>query len=130
LLQLKQLGILSNNQTITQSTLLYIQNSNMHTITVEDLKAKIDAGEKLNLLDVREPHEHAAFNIGGQLLPLGLVQALMLDEVEHLKEETVYVYCRSGNRSGQACMMMEPYGFKNVVNVVGGMLAWQEKFPA
>jgi rhodanese-related sulfurtransferase len=129
LLQLKQLGILSNNQTITQSTLLYIQNSNMHTITVEDLKAKIDAGEKLNLLDVREPHEHAAFNIGGQLLPLGLVQALMLDEVEHLKEETVYVYCRSGNRSGQACMMMEPYGFKNVVNVVGGMLAWQEKFP-
>jgi rhodanese-related sulfurtransferase len=39
------------------------------------------------------------------------------------------VYCRSGNRSGQACMMMEPYGFKNVVNVVGGMLAWQEKFP-
>ena len=55
----------------------------MHTITVEALKAKIDAGEKLNLLDVREPHEHAAFNIGGQLLPLGLVQALMLDEVEH-----------------------------------------------
>ena len=101
----------------------------MHTITVEALKAKIDAGEKLNLLDVREPHEHAAFNIGGQLLPLGLVQALMLDEIEHLKEETIYVYCRSGNRSGQACMMMEPYGFKNVVNVVGGMLAWQEKFP-
>jgi rhodanese-related sulfurtransferase len=47
-----------------------------------------------------------------------------------LKEETVYVYCRSGNRSGQACMMLEPYGFKNVYNVVGGMLAWQEKFPS
>jgi rhodanese-related sulfurtransferase len=101
----------------------------MNTISVADLKAKIDAGEKLNLLDVREPHEHAAFNIGGQLVPLGLVQALMLDEIEHLKEETIYVYCRSGNRSGQACMMMEPYGFKNVVNVVGGMLAWQESFP-
>jgi rhodanese-related sulfurtransferase len=97
----------------------------MNTISVADLKAKIDAGEKLNLLDVREPHEHAAFNIGGQLVPLGLVQALMLDEIEHLKDETIYVYCRSGNRSGQACMMMEPYGFKNVVNVVGGMLAWQ-----
>jgi rhodanese-related sulfurtransferase len=64
----------------------------MNTITVEDLKAKIDAGEKLNLLDVREPHEHAAFNIGGQLLPLGLVQALMLDEVEHLKEERANEY--------------------------------------
>ena len=101
----------------------------MQTITVEELKAKIDAGEKINLLDVREPHEHAAFNIGGQLVPLGLVQALQLDEIEHLKEEVVYIYCRSGNRSGQACLMLEPYGFKNVINVAGGMLAWQEKFP-
>ena len=58
----------------------------MQTITVEELKAKIDAGEQLNLLDVREPHEHAAFNIGGQLMPLGLVQALQLDEIEHLKD--------------------------------------------
>ena len=101
----------------------------MKTISVEDLKAKLDAGEKLNLLDVREPHENVAFNIGGQLLPLGLVQALQLDEVEHLKEETVYIYCRSGNRSGQACLMLAPYGFKDVINVTGGMLAWQEKFP-
>ena len=97
----------------------------MKTISIEEVKAKLDAGEKINLLDVREPHEHAAFNIGGQLLPLGLVQALQLDEIE----ETVYVYCRSGNRSGQACMMLEPYGFTNVYNVVGGMLAWQEKYP-
>jgi rhodanese-related sulfurtransferase len=101
----------------------------MKTITVEDLKAKLDAGESLNLVDVREPHEHAAFNIGGQLFPLGLVQSLQLDEIEHLKNEEVFVYCRSGNRSGQACLMLEPYGFTNVINVVGGMLAWQEKFP-
>ncbi len=101
----------------------------MKTITVAELKAKMDAGEKLNLLDVREPHENAAFNIGGQLLPLGLVQALQIDEIEHLKDETVYVYCRSGNRSGQACMMLEPFGFKDVINVAGGMLAWQEQFP-
>jgi rhodanese-related sulfurtransferase len=101
----------------------------MKTITVAELKAKIDAGEKLNLLDVREPHENAAFNIGGQLLPLGLVQALQIDEIEHLKDETVYIYCRSGNRSGQACLMLAPCGFKDVVNVTGGMLAWQEQFP-
>jgi rhodanese-related sulfurtransferase len=99
------------------------------TISVADLKAKIDAGDKINLVDVREPHEHAAFNIGGQLFPLGLVQSLQLDEIEHLKEETIYIYCRSGNRSGQACLMLEPYGFKNVINVSGGMLAWQEQFP-
>ena len=101
----------------------------MNTISVANLKAKIDAGEKLNLLDVREPHEHAAFNIGGILLPLGHVQALQLDDIEDMKEEIIYIYCRSGNRSGQACLMLEPYGFKNVVNVSGGMLDWQEKFP-
>jgi rhodanese-related sulfurtransferase len=101
----------------------------MKTITVADLKAKMDAGEKLNLLDVREPHEHAAFNIGGQLLPLGLVQALQVDEIEHLKDQTVYIYCRSGNRSGQACLMLALYGFTDVINVTGGMLAWQEQFP-
>ena len=101
----------------------------MKTISVENLKAKLDAGEKINLVDVREPHEHAAFNIGGILLPLGKVQGLETDDIDHLKYETVYVYCRSGNRSGQACSMLEPYGFKDIINVSGGMLAWQEKFP-
>ena len=101
----------------------------MKTISVEDLKAKLDAGEKINLVDVREPHEHAAFNIGGILLPLGKVQGLETDDIDHLKDETVYVYCRSGNRSGQACLMLEPYGFEDIINVSGGMLAWQEKFP-
>ena len=100
----------------------------MKTISVEELKAKIDAGEKINLVDVREPHEHEAFNIGGILLPLGKVQSLETDYIDHLKNETVYVYCRSGNRSGQACLMLEPYGFKDIINVSGGMLAWQEKF--
>ena len=101
----------------------------MKTITVEELKAKLDAGENINLVDVREPHEHEAFNIGGILLPLGQVQSLQTDSIDHLKDETVYVYCRSGNRSGQACLMLEPYGFTNIINVVGGMLAWQDKFP-
>ncbi len=101
----------------------------MKTISVEALKDKMDAGEKMNLVDVREPHEHAAFNIGGILLPLGKVQGLETEDIDHLKNETVYVYCRSGNRSGQACLMLEPYGFKDIINVSGGMLAWQEKFP-
>lgn len=101
----------------------------MKTISVEALKAKIDAGEKINLVDVREPHEHEAYNIGGILLPLGKVHALETDDIDHLKNETVYVYCRSGNRSGQACLMLEPYGFKDIINVSGGMLAWQENFP-
>lgn len=99
----------------------------MQTITVVELKAKLDAGEKINLVDVREPHEHAEFNIGGQLVPLGKVQTMQVDELEDMKDDTVYVYCRSGNRSGQACLILETMGFKNVVNVAGGMLAWQER---
>ena len=99
----------------------------MQTITVEELKAKTDTGETLHLVDVREPHEHAEFNIGGLLLPLGKVQTMQVDEIDELKDEVVYLYCRSGNRSGQACLILETMGYKNVVNVTGGMLAWQER---
>lgn len=100
----------------------------MKNISVEELKARIDAGEKLNLFDCREPHENAEFNIGGTLIPLGRFQTFQLDELEDLKNEEVIVYCRSGNRSGQACMLLDTMGFKNTVNVTGGMLAWKEKF--
>ena len=74
----------------------------MKTITIEEVKAKLDAGEKINLLDVREPHEHAAFNIGGQLLPLGLVQSLQLDEIEHLKEQGALSGCKFGMGIGMS----------------------------
>ena len=99
----------------------------MQTISVEELKKRLDAGESLHLLDVREPHEHADFNIGGTLLPLGRVQQMDIDEIEPWKDEEVIVYCRSGNRSGQASMMLETAGFTNVVNLTGGMMAWQDR---
>jgi rhodanese-related sulfurtransferase len=100
----------------------------MQVITIEDLKARIDAGEKLNILDVREPGEHAEFNIGGTLLPLGKVQTMQLDEIEDWKDKEIICYCRSGNRSGQACLLLETFGFKNIKNLQGGMLAWQAKY--
>ncbi|WP_126246570.1 rhodanese-like domain-containing protein [Chitinophaga rhizosphaerae] len=102
----------------------------MENITAEDLKKRIDSGEKLNLVDVREPHENAEFNIGGTLVPLGDIRAMQVDEIEPLKNEEVIVYCRSGNRSGQAAMILETMGFSNVKNLVGGMLKWQETFGA
>ena len=100
----------------------------MDNITVEELKRRIDAGEKLNIVDVREPHENADFNIGGILIPLGNIQTMQIDAIEDLKDKEVICYCRSGNRSGQACMFLDAMGFKKTRNLVGGMLAWEEKF--
>jgi rhodanese-related sulfurtransferase len=100
----------------------------MDNITVEELKKRLDAGEELHIVDVREPHEHADFNIGGTLIPLGQVLSMQIDELEDLKEKEVICYCRSGNRSGQACMFLDAMGFKNTKNLVGGMLAWENTF--
>ena len=100
----------------------------MQTITVEEVKARMDAGEKLNLIDVREPYEFAEFNIGGTLIPLGKVQTMQIDEIEELKNEEVILHCRSGQRSMVACMFLETLGFKNTKNLAGGFLAWQQHF--
>ncbi len=100
----------------------------MKTITVEKVKERLDSGEHLNLLDVREPGEHAEFNIGGTLVSLGKVQTMQIEDIEDWKNKEVIVYCRSGNRSGQACLILEQSGFTNVANLVGGMLDWQGKY--
>jgi rhodanese-related sulfurtransferase len=99
----------------------------MKTITVEALKARIDAGEKLHILDVREPAEYAEFNIGAKLVPLGKIQSMQIEDLEDWKNEEVIIHCRSGKRSAMAGMFLETMGFTNTVNVEGGMLAWQEK---
>jgi rhodanese-related sulfurtransferase len=100
----------------------------MQNITPEEVKERLDKGEQLNLVDVREPHERAEFNIGGVHIPLGQVQMMQVDQLENLKNEEVIVYCRSGNRSGQAAMILDTLGFANTKNLSGGMLAWQSKF--
>ena len=100
----------------------------MQNITVEELKARMDAGEKINLVDVREPYENAEFNIGGILLPLGHVQSMLIDDIEDLKDEEVIVYCRSGRRSMMACMVLDQLGFKDTYNMEGGILAWEDKY--
>ena len=100
----------------------------MDTITVDEVKRRMDAGEELHLVDVREPFENEEFNIGGILLPLGMIQTMQTDEIDDLKDKEVILYCRSGNRSGQAAMFLEMMGFTNTKNLLGGMVAWQEKF--
>jgi len=100
----------------------------MTSVTVDEVKFRLESGEQLNLIDVREPYEHAEFNIGGILVPLGKVQTMQIDDIAGLRNEEVIVYCRSGNRSGQAALMLETFGFSNVKTVVGGLLAWKERF--
>jgi rhodanese-related sulfurtransferase len=102
----------------------------MQTITVQELKQRLDAGEKIHLVDVREPHENAEFNIGGTLLPVGDIRNMQTESIDDWKDDEVILYCRSGNRSGQAAMILEQVGFKNPKNLIGGMLAWQENFGA
>ncbi|HQY11720.1 MAG: rhodanese-like domain-containing protein [Ferruginibacter sp.] len=100
----------------------------MTIITVDEIKTRMDTGEQLNLLDVREAGERAEFNIGGTFIPLGNIVAMQTDDIEDWKNEEVICYCRSGNRSMQACLVLETFGFTNVKNLQGGMNGWREKY--
>jgi rhodanese-related sulfurtransferase len=100
----------------------------MKTITVEELKQRLDAGENIHLVDVREDDERADFNIGGLHHKLGYIQNLETEPLDGWKDDEVIVYCRSGKRSTNAALILESAGFSNVVNLEGGVLAWQEKF--
>ncbi len=97
-------------------------------ITVEELKTRMDNGEKINLIDVREPYEYEEFNLGGKLIPLGTI-ASSLDDLEDWKEQEVVVHCKAGGRSAAAVDYMQKMGFTNVRNLLGGVLDWQAKFP-
>jgi rhodanese-related sulfurtransferase len=94
-------------------------------ITIEELKDRMDKGEQLNLIDVREEYEFDEFNIGATLIPLGELPD-RLEEIEAWKEQEILIHCRSGARSGRAKEYLTSEGYTNVRNVLGGMLAWQE----
>ena len=100
----------------------------MEHITVEALKDRLDAGDNLHVLDVREPAEYHEANIGARLLPLSQLRLMDAGEIEDWKEEEVLIHCRSGQRSMEACMLLETMGFARVVTVTGGIMAWKEKF--
>jgi len=99
----------------------------MADITVTALKERLDKGEKIIIIDVREQYEYEEFNINGQLIPLGTLPQMLEDLADH-KEEEIVVHCRSGRRSEGAKQMMQLAGFKNVRNLLGGMVEWQATF--
>jgi rhodanese-related sulfurtransferase len=96
-------------------------------IDVMELKSRLDKGEHVILIDVREPFEHAGFNIGGKLIPMGQFPAA-IEELEPYQEEEIVLYCRSGHRSGIAKQVLQQAGFKRVRNLLGGMIAWTQAF--
>ena len=95
-------------------------------ITVEQLKAKLDAKEPVFVLDVREPHEYPIANLGAPLIPVGSIET-RLNEIADHKNDEIVVHCRSGARSQKAAVALKAAGFTNVSNLTGGILAWADK---
>jgi len=91
---------------------------------VEELKQRLDRGDDLFILDVREPHEYQICNIGGHLIPLGDLPK-RVNELDTSKE--IVAHCRSGVRSAKAVNFLRQAGFKKVHNLAGGILAWADR---
>src|SRR5947208_17178092 len=93
-------------------------------IQVEELKRRLDSGEDVFVLDVREPHEYQICNISGYLIPLGDLPK-RVHELDSSRE--IVAHCRSGARSAKAVDFLRQAGFKKVHNLAGGILAWADR---
>ena len=100
----------------------------MKTITPAQLQSRIQSGEKLHLLDVRTPAEHAEVQVPGvHLAPLDRLDPVQLaGEQGFAKDQPIFVLCRSGSRAKQAAEKLEKDGFRECHVVEGGTLAWAE----
>lgn len=100
----------------------------MEDIQVDELKERLDTNDHaIILIDVREPHEHEEFSVGGTLIPLGSLPE-NLESLNQYQDKEIVVYCRSGARSGRAKAFMEQAGFDNVRNLLGGVMSWIDKY--
>jgi molybdopterin/thiamine biosynthesis adenylyltransferase/rhodanese-related sulfurtransferase len=93
-------------------------------ISVKELKSRIDAGEDVLILDVREPYEYQIANIGGKLIPQNDVPQ-RLAEIDRDRE--IVVQCRSGQRSQRIAEFLQQSGYQKVTNLAGGILAWADE---
>jgi len=100
--------------------------ANYGVITVEEMKARLDAGERFRLIDVREPSEHSTAKIAGsELKPLGQI-VNWASELKD-KDEEIVLHCHHGMRSDRACQYLAAQGFTNVKNLIGGIDEWSLK---
>ena len=98
----------------------------MLSISTVELQQKLNDKEDLVLIDVREPWEHADFNIGGLLIPIDT----LFDNLDQLeRDKPVIFYCQKGIRSQIAIQRLyHRFNFTNLVNLTGGMDAWKKEF--
>ncbi|HTU35236.1 MAG TPA: molybdopterin-synthase adenylyltransferase MoeB [Candidatus Acidoferrum sp.] len=93
-------------------------------ITPREVKSRLDRGDDLFILDVREPHEYQICNLSGYLIPLGDLPS-RLSELDSSRE--IIAHCRSGKRSAEATAFLQKAGFRKVLNLKGGILAWSDE---
>lgn len=95
-------------------------------ISVEELKAKMDRGEKFKLVDVRGHDEYETAQIKGSvLIPLQEFPARAPDELS--ADDEIVIHCHHGGRSQRACQFLADMGYKNLSNLAGGIDAWSVK---
>ncbi|HUA97144.1 MAG TPA: molybdopterin-synthase adenylyltransferase MoeB [Terracidiphilus sp.] len=99
-------------------------NNGIPQVSVKELKQRLDAGEDLLVLDVREPFEYQIANIGGTLIPMNQVPA-RLGEID--REREIVVQCKSGGRSQRVAEYLKQAGYEKVANLAGGILAWSDQ---
>ncbi|MGA8072938.1 MAG: molybdopterin-synthase adenylyltransferase MoeB [Candidatus Acidiferrales bacterium] len=98
--------------------------STVPEMTPRELKARLDGGDDIFVLDVREPHEYQICNIGGHLIPLGDLPQ-RVNELDSSRE--IVAHCRSGKRSADAAEFLRKAGFKKLWNLRGGILGWSDE---
>lgn len=96
----------------------------MKSISVQALRQQLSQGAFVQLIDVREPFEHEAFNIGGLLIPMDRI----FENISLLlSEKTTVIYCQKGIRSQLVIQRIEEkYGPTHLINLAGGMDAWMK----
>lgn len=100
----------------------------MSDITPIELKDRLEAGDNLILVDVREPYEHEDFNIGGVNIPITELP-FRIEEINNTPEAEIILYCQSGNRSALAQKLLATqFQIENTLNLQGGMKSWKATF--
>jgi len=98
--------------------------TNVPEITPKELKTRLDRGDDIYVLDVREPHEYQICNINGHLIPLGELSQ-RVHELDSSRE--IVAHCKSGKRSAEAVEFLRGAGFRKVSSLKGGILAWSDQ---